>query len=326
MIEIVLTAPGGAENFAVRDASPASPGPGQIRVRNKAVGVNFIDIYQRQGLYPVSTPCVLGQEGAGVVVAVGEGAPFREGDRVAYLSGGGAYASETIVDASRAALIPEGVLDDVAAASFLKGLTAEMLLRQVYPLKKGEIALITAAAGGVGTLLTQWAANIGARVIAVVGGPEKIAAARANGASDIIDRSTTQDSANAVRSLTDGRGVNVVYDSVGAATLESSLNSLSMRGMMVTYGNASGPVPPISPLDLTRRGSLFLSRPSLFHFATPERLPAMARDLFDQIAAGVLRPAIAAQFPLADAAKAHAALEAGKTIGSIILKPRRASA
>jgi NADPH2:quinone reductase len=319
--EVVLSQAGGPEHFSVRNTVPAEPPPGAIRVRNTAIGVNFIDIYQRKGLYPVAFPAVLGQEGAGEVVTAGQGAPYKKGDRVAYLSGFGAYSDETVVDAARAALIPQGVTDDLAAASFLKGLTAEMLLRQVFPLKSGQTALITAAAGGVGSLLTAWAAHLGARVIAIVGDPGKIAAAKANGADAVIDRSAAHDTAGAVRTLTGGLGVDVVYDSVGAATFEASLNSLALRGTMVTYGNASGPVPPVAPLDLTRRGSLTLVRPSLFHYATPERLPAMAKALFELIASGVLKPTIAASFPLEKAGDAHRLLEGGKTIGAIILKP-----
>lgn len=321
MKEIILTAHGGPENFSARETSAPTAPAASIRVRNSAVGVNFIDIYQRRGLYPVSLPSVLGQEGAGLVAEAGDGAPFKKGDRVAYLSGFGAYAEETIVDAGRAARIPDGVSDEIAAASFLKGLTAEMLLRQVFPLKPGQTALITAAAGGVGTILTAWAAHIGARVIAIVGGGAKVRAAKANGADDVIDRSATPDTASAVRSLTSGRGVDVVYDSVGAATFEASLNSLALRGTMVTYGNASGPVPPVAPLDLTRRGSLTLVRPSLFHYATPDRLPAMSAALFELISKGILKPQIAARFPLEKAGDAHRMLESGETIGSIILKP-----
>ncbi|MCB2097097.1 MAG: quinone oxidoreductase [Parvularculaceae bacterium] len=321
MKEIVLTAVGGPENFSLHERPSPAPGSGELRIRNVAVGVNFIDIYQRQGLYPISIPCVLGQEGAGVVEEAGEGAAFKPGDRVAYLSGVGAYAEETIVDASRAALIPDGVAFDIAAGSFLKGLTAEMLVKQIFPLRAGQIALVTAAAGGVGTLLTQWAAHVGAEVIAIVGGTEKIAAAKANGAAHVIDRKSAPDTASEVRALTRGRGADVVYDSVGAATFESSLDSLAARGMMVTYGNASGPVPPMSPLELARRGSLFLTRPTLFHYATPDRLGAMAADVFGNILSGVLRPVIAATFPLADVAAAHHQLETGTTLGSIILKP-----
>lgn len=320
MKELVLTATGGPENFKLRVAAPRAPGPHEIRVRNAAIGVNFIDIYQRTGLYPVSVPAVLGQEAAGVVTAAGDGAPFKPGDRVAYM-GAATYAEETVTDAGRAALLPDGVSEETAAASFLKGLTAEMLLRQVCPVRAGQTALITAAAGGVGLLLCRWAVHLGVRVIAVVGGADKVAAVKALGVADIIDRSQTPDIAAAVRMLTNGRGADVAYDSVGKATFEACLDALALRGMMVTFGNASGPVPPIAPLELTRRGSLSLARPSLFHYATPDRLPAMAGALFDLLGAGVLKPTIAATFPLEQGAAAHRLLEAGKTVGAIILKP-----
>lgn len=322
MKAVVLPAVGGPERFELREVPAPAAGPGEIRVRNNAAGLNFIDIYQRRGLYPVSLPAILGSEGAGVVSAVGPGvADFRVGDRVAYLSGGDAYAEETAIAASKAARIPDGVSDDVAAASFLKGLTAEMLARQVFALKPGDHALITAAAGGVGTLLCQWAAQLGAKPIAVVGGREKIAAAQESGAVAVIDRAATPDIAAEVRRLTHGRGVEVVYDSVGAATFEASLDSLAPRGMMVTYGNASGPAPAIAPLELARRGSLFLTRPSLFHYATPDRLPHMAEALFGLLARGAIRQTIAATFPLERTADAHRLLEDGKTIGAIVLKP-----
>lgn len=320
MKELLLAEIGGPENFTLRDSDPRAPGPNEIRVRNVAIGVNFIDIYQRTGLYPSSVPAVLGQEGAGVVVAVGDGATFRKGDRVAYMASG-AYAEETIIDAGRAARLPASVSEDAAAATFLKGLTAEMLLRQVYPIRAGQTALVTAAAGGVGLLLCQWAVHLKARVIAVVGGAAKVAAVRATGVENVIDRSQTPDLAGAVRALTNGNGADVAYDSVGKATFEPCLDSLALRGMMVTYGNASGPVPPIAPLDLTRRGSISLARPSLFHYATPDRLPAMAAALFDLLGAGALKATVAATFPLAKGADAHRLLEAGKTVGSIILKP-----
>mgnify|MGYP002784442986 CR=1 FL=1 len=321
MKELSLTAIGGPEHFALRESAPRAPGPNEVRVRNTAIGVNFIDIYQRKGLYPVSVPATLGQEGAGVVVAAGADTSFREGERVAYLSGGGAYAEEIVIDGGRAARIPHGLSDEAAAATFLKGLTAEMLLRQVYPLQRGQTALVTAAAGGVGLLLCQWAVHLGGRVIAVVGGADKEAAVRRLGVSHVIDREASPDIAAAVRRLTNGRGADVAYDSVGAATFEASLDSLSLRGMMVSFGNASGPVPPVAPLDLTRRGSLTLARPSLFHYATPDRLPGMAAALFDLLASGAIKPTIAATFPLARGADAHRLLEAGKTIGAIILKP-----
>lgn len=312
---------GGPEVFALRAHELPLPGPGQIRVRHDAIGLNFIDIYQRKGLYPVSLPSILGSEAAGVVEALGEGVTaFQPGDRVAYIAAGGAYAQAANVAAASAANIPSGVSDEAAAAVFLKGLTVEMLVRQVYPLKAGEACLVHAAAGGVGTLLCQWARHIGARVIAVVGSDEKAPIAKENGADNIIIRTKTDSIAGDVRRLTGGKGVEVVYDSVGAATFEASLDSLALRGHMITFGNASGPVPAVAPLDLSRRGSLTLTRPSLFHYATPDRLPAMAAALFDMIAKGALAPKIKHRFSLSEIADAHRLLESGKSAGAIVIK------
>ncbi len=319
---VILDEVGGPENFDLKPHDPGAPGPREILIRNAAIGLNFIDIYQRKGLYPVAFPAILGQEGAGVVEAVGADVEtLRAGDRVAYLSGAGAYATATICPAGVAAKIPDGVDDETAAAAFLKGLTAHMLLRNVFALESSHSCLVYAASGGVGTLLTQWAAHIGARVIAVVGSDEKAEAARNNGASDIILRTKTDSISGDVRELTDGRGVDVVYDSVGAATFEASLDSLAPLGHMVTYGNASGPVPAVQPLDLARRGSLTLTRPTLFDYATPDRLPAMAAALFGLIEKGVLRPAIGNRFPLAKVEDAHRLLESGNSAGAIVLKP-----
>ncbi|PQA88190.1 quinone oxidoreductase family protein [Hyphococcus luteus] len=319
---VFLDEHGGPDAFALRDQTLADPGPGEIRVRHKAVGLNFIDIYQRKGLYPVSLPAVLGQEAAGVVEAVGEGvSDFAPGERVACLYGVGGYAEEGNAPAALSAKIPDGVSDDAAAALFLKGLTAEMLVRQLYPLKAGKTCLVHAAAGGVGTILCQWAKHIGARVIAVVGSPEKEAIARENGADEVVIRTQTESIAAEVRRLTGGEGVEVVYDSIGEATFEASLDSLALRGHMVTYGNASGPPPAVTPLELMRRGSLTLTRPSLFHYATPERLPAMAAALFEMVASGAVKPKIAHRLALSDIADAHRLLESGKTAGAIILTP-----
>ncbi len=319
---VILDDTGGPEKFELRSHDPGAPGPGEILIRNAAVGLNFIDIYLRKGLYPVAFPAILGQEGAGAIEAVGEGVDtLKAGDRVAYLSGGGAYATATVCPAGVAAKIPDGIDDETAAAVFLKGLTAYMLLRDVFALGPDHACLIYAASGGVGTLLTQWAAHIGARVIAVVGSEAKADAARANGATDIILRTKTASISAAVRKLTDGRGVDVVYDSVGEATFEASLDSLAPRGHMVTYGNASGPVPAVQPLDLARRGSLTLTRPTLFHYATPDRLPVMASALFEMIATGALRPQIGNRFPLAEITEAHRLLESGESAGAIILTP-----
>jgi NADPH2:quinone reductase len=318
---IVIHETGGPEVFRLEERADTPPGPGEIAVENGAIGLNFIDIYHRKGLYPLPLPAVIGSEGAGTVIAVGEGVrPFKPGDRVAYLAAG-AYQTRTVAPASMAALLPDAVSDETAAAAFLKGLTAEMLARQVFPLSPGRKALIYAAAGGVGSLLTQWAVQMGAEVIAVVGDEAKADLARDYGAKHVLIRTKIASIAAEVRKLTEGRGVDVVYDSIGAATFEASLDSLAMRGMMVSYGNASGPVPPLAPLELSRRGSLFLTRPTLFHYATPDRLPAMAADLFSMLAEGRLKLAPPTVFPLDKIADAHRLLESGKSTGSIVLKP-----
>lgn len=319
---VMLDEVGGPERLTLRERELSPPGPGDIRVRHTAIGVNFIDIYQRKGLYPIAFPAVLGSEAAGVVEEAGEGVEaLRPGDRVAYIAAGGGYAEAANVSAGMAAKIPGDVDDETAAAAFLKGLTVDMLVRQVFALSDRHACLVHAAAGGVGTLLCQWAKHMGARVIGVVGNAEKADMARRNGADEVINREETPLIAAEARRLTAGRGVDVVYDSVGEATFEMSLDSLAMRGHMVTYGNASGPVPAIQPLELSRRGSLTLTRPSLFHYATPDRLPDMAGRLFDMIAEGAVRPAVSHRFALADAADAHRLLESGKSVGAIVLTP-----
>ena len=310
------------EVFEVRERDLPAPGRGEIGVKHHAIGLNFIDIYQRKGLYPISLPAILGAEAAGEITAVGDGVEgFKPGERVCYIGGGGAYAEEANVPAMMCAKIPDGVDSDIAAAIFLKGLTVEMLVRQVFVLKPEHACLVYAAAGGVGTLLCQWAHEIGARVIAVVGSEEKAKLARDNGASDAIIRTQSASISSEVRKLTDGHGVDVVYDSIGEATFEASLESLALRGHMVTFGNASGPVPPVSPLELSRRGSLTLTRPTLFHYATPDRLAKMAEALFEMAAKGVLQPAVTEFLTLDWIAGAQRFLESGKSAGSIILKP-----
>ncbi len=319
---VFIDAHGGPEVFALRDHELPPPAADEMRVRHTAIGLNFIDIYQRTGLYPVALPAILGSEAAGVVEVVGDRVDgFAPGDRIAYLATGGAYAQVANVSAAIAAKIPNGVSDEIAAAVFLKGMTAEMLVRQVFALTADHACLIHAAAGGVGTLLCQWARHIGARTIAVVGSEEKVAIAKDNGADDVIVRIQTDSISNDVRRLTDGRGVDVVYDSVGAATFHASLDSLAMRGHMVTYGNASGPVPAIEPLELGRRGSITLTRPILFHYATPDRLPDMAATLFELIAEGALKPTTGRHFKLDEVAAAHRLLESGKSVGAIVLTP-----
>ena len=318
---VYLDAHGGPEGFALRPLDLPAPEAGQLRVRHNAIGLNFIDIYKRTGLYPTSLPAILGSEAAGVVEAVGDGVEgFKAGDRIAHI-GGSAYADVANVPAVLAAKIPDAVSDEIAAAIFLKGLTVDMLVNQVFALKSGDSCLVHAAAGGVGTLLCQWARNIGAHVIAVVGSEDKVAAARDNGADDIIVRTQTESIAAEVRRLTDGAGVAVVYDSVGEATFTASLDSLAVRGHMVTFGNASGPVPPVAPLELSRRGSLTLTRPTLFHYATPDRLPEMAARLFKMAAEGAVLPKIGGRFTLAEIAEAHRLLESGKSQGAIIVTP-----
>lgn len=317
---VFLDKHGGPDVFERREHDPGPPGPGELRIRHTAIGLNFIDIYQRTGLYPVSLPAILGSEAAGVIDAIGPDVTgFKAGDRVVWCGGGGGYSEIANIAAAICAPVPSTVSDEIAAASFLKGLTTEMLVRQVYRLSANDTCLVYAASGGVGTLLTQWASKIGARVIAVVGNDAKAAAAISNGASDAIIRTKTDSISAKVRELTGGAGVNVVYDSVGASTFEASLDSLALRGHMVTFGNASGPVPAVSPLDLSRRGSLTLTRPTLFHYATPDRRPAMAAALFDMIARGAVKPAIGARFELANIADAHRLLESGDSTGAIVL-------
>ena len=313
---------GGPETLTLRDHDLGPPQAGELRVRHTAIGLNFIDIYQRRGLYPVSLPAILGSEAVGVVEAVGPDAgAFKPGDRIAHLAPGGAYAETANIPAVMAALIPDGVPDDIAAASFLKGLTVEMLVSRVFHLGPDHACLVHAAAGGVGTLLCQWAKYIGAHVIAVVGSEAKSETAKSHGADDIIIRTATNSISTDVRRLTGGRGVNVVYDSVGQATFEASLDSLAPLGHMVTFGNASGPPPAIAPLDLSRRGSLTLTRPTLFHYATPDRLPQMAETLFGLLSSGVLTPKIGAAYPLAKIADAHRLLESGASAGAIVINP-----
>ncbi|MDP1630127.1 MAG: quinone oxidoreductase [Caulobacter sp.] len=323
MLAIQATRTGGPEVLEAVDLPVPTPDAGQILIRHEAIGLNFIDTYQRSGLYPVPMPCVLGLEGAGVVEAIGEGVTrFAAGDRVAYANGPpGAYAEYHCVPEGRVVRIPEGVDSQTAAAAMLKGMTAEFLLRRCYPVKQGDAVLIHAAAGGVGSILTQWAKALGATVIATVGSADKAGLARANGANEVI-LYRDEDVAARVTAITGGGGVRVVYDGVGAATFEASLNSLGRRGMLVSYGNASGPAPAIAPLRLSRGGSLFLTRPTLFDYvATTQELDESAGALFEVIRSGAVKIAIGQTFPLARARQAHEALEARETTGSTLLIP-----
>jgi len=313
---------GGPDVLRLADVPVPSAGPGQIVVRVEAAGVNFIDVYHRTGLYPNPLPLVPGMEGAGVVAAVGPGVSlFREGDRVAWANVLGSYAEHVLLTADRAVAVPPGLRADTAAAAMLQGMTAHYLCTSTFPLAKGHTCLVHAAAGGVGLLLVQMAKGRGARVIGTVGTEAKAVLAREAGADEVI-LYAQEDFLEAVKRLTGGRGVDVVYDSVGKTTAEKSLDCLVPRGMAVFYGNASGPVPPIDPLVLSRKGSLFLTRPSLVHYiADRASLEARAADVLGEAAAGRLKVRIDRTSPLAEAAEAHRALEGRQTTGKVLLIP-----
>lgn len=319
---------GGPEVLHLADVEMTEPGPGEIRVRHEAIGLNFIETYQRSGLYPIPLPGGLGQEAAGVVEAVGpDVVRFSRGDRVAYASGPpGAYSEAHVVRADRAVRVPDTVSFEVAAASLLKGMTAEYLLRRTFRVEAGMTILVHAAAGGVGSLLCQWAASLGVRVIGTAGSAEKAGFALSAGCSDVI-LYREEDIAVRVREITGGAGVPVVYDSVGAATFEASLASLSRRGLLVSFGNASGPVPPVAPLRLSQGGSLYLTRPTLGDYIDTEaELDASAAALFDVVERGDVAVHIGARFPLEAAREAHETLERRGTWGSSILVPEGSKA
>jgi NADPH2:quinone reductase len=320
---IRIHAHGGPEVLRWEAVAASDPGPGEVLIRQTAIGLNFIDVYERTGLYPGALPSGLGREGAGVVEAVGPRVrAFKPGDRVAYVSQQpGAYAQERTIAADRLVKIPEGVSDRLAAAAMLKGLTAWFLLRRTHRVARGETVVVHAAAGGVGLILAQWARQLGATVVGVVGSDAKAEVARAHGCHHVLVLGR-DDLPARVRSLTDGQGAHVVYDSVGKDTFTASLDSLRPLGMMVTYGNASGPVPPFAPLELARRGSLFLTRPILFHYvARRAELERGARELFDVIGRGAVRIEIGQSYALQDVAQAHRDLEARRTVGSTVLIP-----
>ena len=323
MKAIRFSATGGPDVLHLADVETSAPGTHEIRVKNHAIGINFIDTYQRSGLYKLPLPSGLGQEGAGVVDAIGEGVTrFTVGDRVGYCTGPvGAYGEQHVVRDDRAVLLPQPISFDVAAASLLKGMTARFLLRKTFRVERGHVVVIHAAAGGVGQIATQWAKHLGATVIAVVGNDAKAEIAKSLGAHHTII-SGREDIAKRVREISGGVGAHVVYDSVGKDTFEASLDSLRPLGMMVSFGNASGPPAAIAPSELQRRGSLFLTRPTLFHYvATTEQLDESAAELFAVLARRTVKIAAPTQYKLADAARAHADLEARKTTGSLVLIP-----
>jgi NADPH2:quinone reductase len=319
---IVVHELGGPEKLTLEQVDVPAPGPGQIKLKSRAIGLNFIDTYQRTGLYKVALPFIAGNEGAGEVIAVGpDVTAFRVGDRVAYQGAVGAYAEERLLPVERAVRIPEGISYEVAAAAILKGLTAFYLLHWTHALKAGETVLIHAAAGGTGQILTQWAKTIGATVIATAGSDEKCAIAERNGA-DLTINYKTDNFVERVKQFTGGKGVDVVYDGVGAATFEPSLDCLRPRGLMVSFGNASGPVSIPKLTILAEKGSLFVTRPtSGGYLRTAEDLRIGAEALFNVISLGKVKIAIDQTFALADAAKAHIALEGRETTGSTLLLP-----
>jgi NADPH2:quinone reductase len=317
---IVVGRFGGPEVLTLETRDPGPPGPGAVRVRVAAAGVNFIDVYHRTGLYPRPLPFVAGQEGAGVIEAVGAGGGrFESGTHVAWASIPGSYADVVVGPEDNLVAIPTGIADETAAAGILQGMTAHYLAHATRETRPGDVALVHAAAGGVGLLLIQMLKRAGARVVGTCSTEAKAALARQAGA-DLVVRYTDQDFTQAVRGFTDGAGADVVYDSVGQATFDGSLRALRPRGLLVAFGQSSGPVPPFDPLRLSQLGSLFLTRPTLAHYTRNRgELDARATAVFDGIAAGWLEVRIGATFPLAQAGDAHRALEGRRTAGKVIL-------
>ena len=313
---------GGPEVLRWEEVEVGPPGPGEVRLRHTAIGLNFIDTYHRSGLYPLPLPAIPGSEGAGVVEEIGAGvSEVKPGDRVAYAGPVGAYAEERLVPAHRLVPLPEDVDDRVAAAAMLKGMTARYLLRRTHRVEAGETILLHSAAGGVGLIAAQWAKSLGATVIGTVSTEAKAVLARDAGCDHVVVTSRESFAAR-VKEITGGAGVRVVYDAVGKDTFEGSLDCLAPLGLMVSYGNASGPVAPISPLLLAQKGSLFLTRPTLMTYtARREDLLATAADLFAVLRTGAVKVRIDATYPLGEAAAAHTALEARRTTGSTVLLP-----
>lgn len=324
MKAILVSKHGGPEVLEWRDRETADPGPGEVRIRHEAVGLNFIDVYFRTGLYPAPNglPLVPGNEGAGIVTAVGEGVTlFEEGDRIAYAGPIGAYSQERVIAADKIVSVPDGIDLDIAASMMLKGMTAEYLLCRTYAVQSGDTILFHAAAGGVGLIAGQWAKALGATVIGTVGSDEKAELALANGYDHVINY-RTEDFVSRVKEITDGKGVDVVYDSVGKDTFPGSLDCLRVRGLWASFGQSSGPIEPFNISILSQKGSLFATRPSLFtYIASRGDLEASANALFDVVARNVVKIDINQRYPLAEAARAHADLEGRKTTGVTVLKP-----
>ena len=313
---------GGPEVLQLDDAPVGEPGQGQVRVRHTAIGVNFIDTYQRSGLYPIQLPSAAGNEGAGVVEAVGPGvSQLKVGDHVAYTGQIGSYSEQKLLPADRLVKIPQGISDEQAASMMLKGMTVQYLIHRTYKVKPGDPVLWHAAAGGVGLIACQWLKAIGATVIGTVGSDEKAKLAKAHGADHVINYSK-ENFVERVKELTGGKKVPVVYDSVGKTTWEGSLDCLRPFGMMVSFGNASGAVAPFNPGILSQKGSLYLTRPTLVTYtASREDLEMTSKSLFDVVLSGKVKIEISARYKLADAQQAHRDLEGRKTTGSVILVP-----
>jgi len=314
---------GGPEVLTLENIDLPAPKPGQVRIRHTAIGVNFIDTYHRSGLYPVPLPSGLGLEAAGVVDALGDGVTsLKVGDRVAYCSGPiGAYADANNVPADRVVKLPTGVSDEVAAAALLKGMTAQYLLKRTFPVQAGQTIVLHSAAGGVGLIAAQWAKHLRVTVIGTVGHADKVALAKANGCAHVLN-TRTDDWAKQVRTLTGGEGVPVVYDSIGKDTFEGSLDCLAIRGMLVSFGNSSGAVPPFQPGILSAKGSLYVTRPTLAHYTrTAQELQETADDLFAVLTSDAVKITIGQRFKLEDARAAHEALHSGRTTGATVLTP-----
>jgi NADPH:quinone reductase len=323
---VQINQPGGPENMQLVETTVGEPGPGQVRIRHHAIGLNFIDVYQRSGLYTLPLPLQLGMEGAGVIEAVGEGVThLKVGDRAAYASQPpGSYCDARVMPAMNVCRLPDAVSFETGAAMMLKGLTAQYLLKHCKPvegLNPGDFVLFHAAAGGVGLIACQWARALGLQLIGTAGSDAKCALAKENGAAHVINYNT-EDFAARVKEITGGKGVKVVYDSVGKDTWEKSLDSLMPFGLMVTFGNASGPVAPFPPAMLAAKGSIYVTRQTLFsHITSRERTQAMADDLFEAVTSGKVKIHVEQRFPLAQVQEAHRALEARKTTGCTVLLP-----
>ncbi len=322
VLAVILRETGGPEVLSLQEVELESPGPGMVTVENRAIGLNFIDTYHRSGLYPLPLPIGLGMEGAGVVSAAGEGVDLAPGDRVAYCSAGfGSYAEALNLPAERLVKIPEGIEFEQAAAVMLKGQTTEYLVQRTFPLAAGDTCLFHAAAGGVGLLFGQWASSIGATAIGTVGSPEKAELARAHGYAHVINY-RTEDVVARVFEITSGERLPVVYDGVGRDTFEMSLDCLRPRGLMVSFGNASGAPPSLDLQLLSTKGSLFITRPTLLSYTgTPGELQASADAVFSRVLDGTLRVEINQRYPLADVQRAHMDLESRATSGSTVLLP-----